>query len=74
MKLTKEQEDVILSVIEDSGKANELIIELQAVEEGSQESSSSVVLETELRTRLLYEEDWRKKAQISAMIISKNLD
>ena len=30
--------------------------------------------EDELRLKLLYEKDWRKKAALSAMIISKSLE
>ncbi len=55
-------------------KIDELITNMDDVYEGKLSTAGEVDISGDIKTRLLYEKDWRKRASLAARLISDDLD
>lgn len=78
MNLTGEQQDYIVSVLEDmnvpESSVREILIMIEGMQEAPHEVEASSSYSTEdIKARILQESDWRKRASLSALLISRGL-
>jgi hypothetical protein len=54
-------------------KIHEIMLGLSVIEKAPQEEGASSVSEEEIKIQIQNEPDWRKRASLAALLISKNL-